>query len=111
MANRRIKVRGSTLPKVDHAVVAEGLGAEHSPLLRQLSKEEAQEYEPVGGPYRMEVANESMIRRNAGSMLAVLGKSIDELVGYRVLDIDEEPEFRKQCGQYATVVRYYARKR
>ena len=52
-----------------------------------------------------------MIRRNAGFMVAVLGKSIDDVVGYRILDIDEEIEFREQCGnKYATVVRYYAKK-
>ena len=111
MVNRRITVLGNTLPKVDHAIVAEGLGAENYPFLRELTKEEAQEYEPIGGPYSMGAADRHMIRRNAGFMVAVLGKSIDDVVDYRILDIDEEIEFREQCGnKYATVVRYYAKK-
>ena len=111
MVNKKVKIKESTLPKVDHATVAEGLGAEHYPPLRELTKEEAEKYEPIGGPYSIGVADEYMIRRNAGSMLAVLGKSIDDVVGYRVLDIDEESEFRKQCkNEYATVIRYYAKK-
>lgn len=115
---QKVDVVGVTMPKVDHALVAKGLGAEYSLLLRQLTKEEAQEYEPIGGLYLMEAADELMIRRNAGSMLAVLGKSIDDVVGYRVLDLKEEQEFRKRCAEekkdpsylHMPLVRYYAKK-
>lgn len=118
MADRRIKVRESTTPKVDIAKVAAGLGAKHYPPLRQLTKEEAEQYPSIGGPYIMEVADEIMILRNAGSMLSKLGKSIDEVVGYRVLDLDEEQEFRRQCANersdsrylHMPVVRYYGKK-
>ena len=44
-------------------------------------------------------------------MLEGCGKSIDDAVGYRVLDMDEEQEFRERCGnKYATIVCYYAKK-
>ena len=44
-------------------------------------------------------------------MLSIYEKSLDDVVGYRVLNADEEPEFRKDCGnKYATVVRYYTKK-
>lgn len=123
MVNRKIKVRGSTLPKVDHAKVAAGLGAESYPSLRQLTRNEARQYLPLGDPVEIPAANPAMPPKAAEStflghlylsgskMLGKHGQSIDDVFGYRILDTDEEPEFRQQCGDaYATVVRYYAQK-
>lgn len=119
MVKRRIKVRGSTMSKVDHAKVAAELGAEHYLPLRELTKEEAQEYGPIGGPYLMAAADALMILRNGSGMLQALGKSIDDVVGYRILDLDEEQEFRRRCAEergdsgYLSmpVVRYYVKKK
>ena len=116
-------MRGNTFPKVDHALVAEGLGAEHFPLLRELTKEEAEKYVILGLPTVIPELNPAIpspaaastflgfVKYQGSKMLQQNGKSIDDLVGYRVLDADEEPEFRKQCrNEYATLVRYYAKK-
>lgn len=119
IAEGGLKLTDSTARKVDIATVAAGLGAEHYLPLRLLTKEEVQEYEPIGGPYIMEAADEIMILRNAGSMLSKLGKSLDEVVGYRILDADEEQEFRRQCTEQRDnprylqmpVVRYYGKKK
>ena len=49
-------------------------------------------------------------------MLSNYGLSLDDAVGYRVLDADEELEFREECGKndlrngMMPVVRYYGRK-
>jgi len=123
MVNKKIKVLGNTLPKVDHAIVAEGLGAENYPFLRELTKEEAEKYEIVGLPVVIPELNPAIppqaaastflgfVKYKGSNMLQQNGKSIEDVVGYRILGIDEELEFRDQCGnKYATVVRYYAKK-
>jgi len=115
-------VRGNTFPKVDHAIVAEGLGAEIVDIL-ELSKQESEKYVVLGLPTVIPELNPAIPFQAAAStflgvvyyhgskMLQQNGKSIDDVVGYRILGIDEEPEFREQCGnKYATVVRYYAKK-
>ena len=53
----------------------------------------------------------NLINYYGSKMLHQQGLSIDDVVGYRILDLDEEPEFRKQReNKYATVVRYYTKK-
>ncbi len=115
----RVSLAPSKNEKVDIARIAAGLGAEHYLPLRELTKEEAQEYEPIGGPYLMAAADALMILRNGSSMLQALGKSLDDVVGYRILDLDEEQEFRRRCAEerknsgYLSmpVVRYYEKKK
>jgi len=119
----KIKVRGNTLPKVDHTTVAEGLGAENYPPLPHLTKAESEKYAVLGIPVVIPVLNPAIpspaaastflgsVKYQGSKMLQQNGKSLDEVVGYRILDLEEEPEFRKKCrNQYATVVRYYAKK-
>lgn len=110
MTYRRIKVRKSTTPKVDLSRVADGLGAKII-TLPEISKEEAAKYEPVGSPVMVPEADKLYIYSIGSRMLSAYGKSLDDVVGYRILNVDEEQEFRKDCGnEYATVVRYYAKK-
>lgn len=114
-----IKLAPSATRKVDLAKVAGRLGAKRYLSLRELTKEEAQEYEPMGGPYLMAVADAITILRNGSSMLQALGKSIDDVVGYRILDLDEEQEFRRRCAEESRnpdyfsmpMVRYYKKKK
>src|SRR3989344_5646052 len=110
MVSRKIKVRGNTLPKVAYAKVAEGLGAKIVNI-PEISKEDSEQYQPLGSPVMIPEADKLYVYSFGSRMLSAYGKSLDEVVGYRVLDIDEESEFRKQCkNEYATVIRYYAKK-
>ncbi len=115
-SGKKIKVIGAEMKKIDMAKIAEGLGAESYSPLRELTKEEAEQCQPIGGPYLMAVADEIMILRNASSMLSKLGKHLDDVVGYRVLSADEEQEFRQQCAEkdsrylHLLMVRYYSKK-
>ncbi|MEK6863412.1 MAG: hypothetical protein AABW53_01820 [Nanoarchaeota archaeon] len=116
---KKIKVTGKTLRKVDFRLVAQRLGAKIVNV-PQLTKEEAEngEYVPLGSPVMMSAADKLSIYHLDSSMLQSLGKSLDEVVGYRVLDADEEKEFRQQCAEekndpgylHMPVVRYYGRK-
>lgn len=111
MVNRKIKVRGNTLPKVDLAQVAQGLGAKIVDI-PELSKEESSMYEQVGSPVMMPEADKLYVCAFGSRMLGAYGKSLDDVVGYRVLDADEELEFRQDCrNQYPTVVQYYEKKK
>jgi len=122
MADKKVKVRGETLPEIDLAKVAQALGAKYSPPLPHLTKAEAEKYVRLGLPVVIEL-NPALpsqaatstflgfVKYQGSKMLQQNGGSIDEVVGYRVLGLDEEPEFRKQCGnRYATVVCYYGKK-
>ena len=111
MVSRKIKVRGSTLRKVDHAIVAEVLGAKIV-TIPEISREEAEGYEQVGSPVMVPQADKLYIFSIGSRMLSAYGKSLDEVVGYRILDQVEEPEFRRDCGdEYATVICYYMKKK
>ncbi|MDP3699079.1 MAG: hypothetical protein Q8R47_05835 [Nanoarchaeota archaeon] len=114
MVNRKIKVRGNTFPKVDHALVGEGLGvANHRNLFDfvELTEEQAKGYQQLGSSLMVSDVSPSLIYYLGSRHLSRQGLSMDEVVGYRVLDLDEEPEFRQQYrNEYATVVRYYAKK-
>jgi len=111
VADKKIKVRGSTLPKVDLAKVAEGLGAVNYALLPEISKEEAEQYQPLGLILMVSDADPSLIYYLGSRHLDRQGLSIDNAVGYRILGPDEEPKFRQQLrNDYATVVQYYGKK-
>ncbi len=129
MANKRIKVRGNTLGKVDYATVAKGLGAEIVDI-PELSKQESEKYEVLGVPVVIPELTPAIssqaakstflgfVKYHGSKMLQQNGSSIDDVIGYRVLDADEEQEFRQQCAnerndpRYLTmpVVRYYKQK-
>ncbi len=117
-SGKKIKIIGNEMKKVDMAKISAGLGAVHQSPLTCLTKEQAQQYEPIGGPYLMAIADEFMILRNCSSMLQSLGRSLDEVAGYRILDVDEETEFRQRCTEersdpyylHLPVVRYYGKK-
>ena len=110
MANKKIKVRKNTRGKVDPAIVAQGLGAKIVDI-PEISREEAAQYESVGSPVMVPQADKLYIYHFGSRMLSAYKRSLDEVVGYRLLDANEEVEFRKQCkNEYATVVRYYTKK-
>ena len=110
MANKIIKLRRSTAGEVDMTKVAQGLGTKIVEI-PEISKTEAEKYELLGSPVMMPEADELFVCSFDSRMLSMYGKFIDDVVGYRVLDPDEEPEFRKQCKEeYTTVVCYYAKK-
>jgi len=107
---KKIKVRGSTLPEIDHAKVAEGLGAKIVNI-PEISKEDSKQYQPLGSPVIVLQNNPSLIQYLGFKMLCAQGLSIDDTVGYRILDADEELQFRQDCGnQYSTVIQYYRKK-
>ena len=111
MAIKKVKVRESTPPKVSVATVAAGLGTKVVEI-QEISKEEAAQYEPIGSPVMMPEADKLYVCYFGSRMLRMYERSLDDVVGYRVLDMDEEPEFRKDCeNQYAIAVRYYAQKK
>ena len=114
MTYRKIRVRGKTEPKVDAAMVAEGLGAKIVDI-SEISREDSEGYQQVGSPVMVPEADKLYIYHFGSRMLQAYQKSLDDVVGYRILDADEEPEFRKQYGnkygnKYGNVVRYYAKK-
>ncbi|HLD39613.1 MAG TPA: hypothetical protein VJB13_00565 [Candidatus Nanoarchaeia archaeon] len=110
MVSRKIKVCGNTFPKIDHAKVAEGLGAKIISV-PEISRKESQQYQPLGMPFMVSDNDPSLIYNIGAKMLQQQGFSLDDVVGYRVLDMTEELEFRRRCQyRHSTVVRYYAKK-
>jgi len=98
------------MAKPNIAKIAAGLGAKIV-TLPEISKEKSVKYEPVGSPVMIPEADKLFIYAFGSRMLRMYGKSIDDAVGYRVLDADEELQFRRDCGnQYSTVVQYYGKK-
>lgn len=96
--------------KVDIAAVAKGLGAKIVNI-PEISKEESAKYEQVGSPVMVPSADKMGIYYFGSRMLESQQKSLDQIVGYRVLGQDEEPEFRKQLGyKSAIVICYYGNK-
>jgi len=110
MADKKIKVLGKTLRKVDHAIIAEGLGAKIVNI-PEISKEEAEQYQQLGLTLMVSDADPFSIYYLGSRHLDRQDLSIDDVVGYRILDANEEPEFRQQLkNEYATLVRYYGKK-
>ena len=96
--------------KLSIAEIAGGLGAKIVNI-PEISREEAEKYEPVGSPVMIPEADKLYVCHFGSRMLRTYGKSLEEVVGYRVLDADEELQFRRDCGnQYPTVVQYYGQK-
>ncbi len=109
---KRIKIIGETMKKVDPKLVAHGLGAKVVNI-SELTKEECKDekYIPLGSPVMIPAADKLYIYHFGSRMLNQHGMSLDDVVGYRILEQDEELEFRRECGnEYATVVRYYGKK-
>lgn len=77
----------------------------------QLTKEECgnKKYVSLGSPVMIsEPVDKLNIYYFGSRMLRQFGKSLDDVVGYRILDPEEEPEFRKECGKFSLiVVKYY----
>lgn len=114
---KKIEVTGKTLRKVDFRLVAQRLGAKIVNI-PELTREECatETYVPLGSPVMMAIADKLEIYHFGSRMLSNYGLSLDDAVGYRVLDADEELEFREECGKndlrngMMPVVRYYGRK-
>ena len=95
--------------------IASGLGAKVINL-SELTREESTRYVPLGSP--MMIPGELVYLRDkpaihyfGSQMLAQHGKSLEDVVGYRILDAEEEVEFRRECGNMsALVVCYYGKK-
>lgn len=107
---RKIKDISTTLREVSSEKVASGLRARVINI-PELSKEESEKYQPIGSPVGMPTADKLYVYHFGSRMLSnYYGKtiSLDDVVGYRVLDQNEEVEFREEIGgKDATVVRYY----
>ncbi len=103
------------MKKIDTAKVASGLGAKAISLL-ELTREESGQYELLGSPVMIPdgehyIGDKPTIYYYGAQMLTQYGKSLEDVVGYRILDVDEEIEFREKCGNMsALVVGYYSRK-
>ncbi len=108
---KKIKVIGKTLEKVDLDEIAQRLGAVRVDI-PELTKTESEKYEPVGSPIMVPEADILYIYSNGHKMLSQYGISLDNIVGYRVLDSNEEQEFRKLCqDEYSPIVRFYSDKK
>ncbi len=103
------------MAEIDHKKIASGLGAKVI-TLSELTKEESTSYVPLGSP--VAIPSESIFSSEkpafyyfGSQMLAQYGKSLEDAVGYRILDLDEEVEFRRECGNNsAMIVQYFRRK-
>ncbi len=101
--------------EIAHKKIASGLGAKVI-TLSELTKEESTSYVPLGSPVAIPsgqiFSNEKPAIYYFGSqMLAQHGKSLEDVVGYRILNLDEEVEFRKENGNLSgVVVCYYGKK-
>ena len=95
--------------KVDIAKVARGLEAKivKIPII---TKEEAEQYESLGSPVMVPWADELNVYYSGSKMLNSYGLSLDNVIGYRILELDEETEFRQECSCSGQVVRYYGAK-
>lgn len=106
----RIVHTGKTLKSADSEMIpkmiARGLGAKiiKIPII---TKEEAEQYEPLGSPVMMSWADELNVYHFGSRMLNYYGQSLDDVIGYRILELDEETEFRQECSCSGQVVRYY----
>ena len=116
-SGKKIKVIGAEMKKVDLAKIAERLGAKIVNI-PEISAEEAAQYEPIGSPVMMPDADRLNIYHFGSRMLQAYKKSLDDVVGYRVLAADEETEFRQRCAEerndshylHQPMVRYYSKK-
>ncbi|MEK6905657.1 MAG: hypothetical protein AABX24_04615 [Nanoarchaeota archaeon] len=114
-SGKKIKVIGAEMKKIDTAKIAERLGAKIVNI-PEISAEEAAQYEPIGSPVMMPDADRLNIYHFGSRMLRAYQKSLDDVIGYRVLDADEEKEFRQQCAEkdrsylHRPLVRYYSKK-
>jgi len=75
-----------------------------------ITKKEAEQYEPLGSPVMMPLADELNVYYFGSRMLRDYGRSLDDVIGYRILGLDEETEFRQECSCFGQVVRYYGAK-
>ncbi len=110
MVTKKLRVKKSEAEELNMAKIAQGLGAKIVNI-PEMSKEESADYIPVGSLVMVPEADKPSIYYFGSRMLEREQKSLDQVVGYRVLGQDEEPEFRKQLGyKSAIVVRYYGNK-
>lgn len=115
---QKIDVVGIKTPKVDYALVEKGLGAKLVNI-PEISKEEAEQYKPlcsfvVRPVYAIPPSSEESIIYYFGSKeLQLIGKSLDDVVGYRILSDEERQDFYQQKGvedRKLPVVCYYTKK-
>lgn len=110
---RKIKDVSTTHGEVSVDKIVSVLGARVINI-PEISKEEAEKYQPIGSPVGIPNADKLWVYYFGSRMLSdYYGKtiSLDDVVGYRVLDHNEEVEFREEIGdKYAAVVRYYVKK-
>lgn len=99
--------------EIDISKVAELLGAKVV-RIPSLTKDESSNFSPFGSPVMIaahdSAADELLIYYFGSRMMRQYGRNIDDVVGYRIVDNDEEKEFRGQCGTAGVVVRYYVTK-
>ena len=106
---KKIKDTGKKAEKIDPDKIAKALGGTRISL-ESLTKEECENYEPLGSPVMMPVADMLNICYFGSRMLDHYGKSLSDVAGYRILDPDEEMAFREECdGLNSPVVRYYGK--
>ena len=95
---------------MDYERIANGLGAKAVDL-RVLTREEAKRYTTIGSPVILPWGDNLDIFYYGSRMLADYGKSLDDVVGYRILESSEEKAFRDECKNASPiVVRYYGKK-
>jgi len=102
-----IKLSESKTPAIDAAKIAAGLGAKHYVLPPHLSREESEQYRPLGSPVLLPIANQYYIYHLGSRMLRTVGLSLDDVVGYRILDLSGESELRKRWGRESNPIACY----
>lgn len=103
------------MKKIDTAKVASALGAKVV-TLSELTREESSPYDLLGSPVLIPEGQHYLKDKHAiyhfgSQMLAQHGKSLEDVVGYRILGADEEGEFRRENeDRPGTVICYYGKK-
>lgn len=78
--------------------------------ISSLTKKESEQYQPLGSPVILPIGDKLDIYYYGSRMLSSYKKSLDDVVGYRIVGQDEEIEFREDCGnKYGIVVKYYGK--
>ena len=105
----KIKDISKTLKRIGSKTITKGLRAT-SVNIAELTKEEAEKYIPLGSPVMMPEVDQLWVCSFGSRMLNQYGFSFDAVVGYRVLDMSEELDFRKECkDMISPIVVYYGR--
>jgi hypothetical protein len=93
--------------RIDPKEISSKLGA-NSVYIPEIDKETAKNLVQLGSPVMMSKSDKLNVYHFGSRMLRQYGRSLSEVVGYRIVEVNEEEEFRKEClPNTGSVVKYY----